>query len=118
MDLSIAGKQVSLLVVMLVAFAVLGIVQHLKGLFKKAPTWVWAISAFALYFILAALYVLLPPAAVVFLAIAVLSMALGQLGYEVIWQALIGWIKTALGISIPAAPSAKPDNAAAGLPGS
>jgi hypothetical protein len=105
MDITIAGRTVAVLVIVLVAFAVLGVVQHLKGLFKKAPTWVWAVSAFALYFIFAAGYVFLPAVVVVFLTIGVLAWAVGQLGYELLWQTLIGWIRNALGLPAPAAPA-------------
>jgi hypothetical protein len=42
---------------------------------------------------------------VVFLTIGVLAWAVGQLGYELLWQTLIGWIRNALGLPAPAAPA-------------
>jgi hypothetical protein len=105
MEIVLGEKHLTLLLIGLailcIAFAVLGIVQLLKGQLKQASKQVWGAVAFTLYFGFAALFVWLPTVVVTFLAIGVLAMALGQLGYEVVWQMIIGALRRALGLPDP-----------------
>ena len=105
------------LIILLIAFAVLGVIQVLKnGALKKWPTWSFALIAVLLYFGFAALVVFLPAKIVLFLAFGVLSLALGQLlGYEFIGQTILGWFRKTLGL--PEAPT-KSGDGQAGIPGS
>ncbi len=114
MEFMVAGRTISALVIVLIALAVLGIIQALKGLFKRAPNWIWTIVAFVLYFAFAAGYVWLPAPVVVFLSIGILAWAIGQLGYEALWQTMIGWLRNLLGISAASTP---PSTGSASSPG-
>lgn len=94
----ILGAQIGwFLVVALIALTVLGVVQMLKGFFPKlTDTRVWAGAAVVLYFALSAGIVFLPTKLVEWLMVAMLVLAIGQLGYEALWQTVVTWFKNLL----------------------
>jgi len=71
-------------VIILIAVAIVGDVQWLKGIFKKAPTWVWAIVAVILCAALAAAQYYVG----IWVLYAAVALSFAQLGYEIILQAI------------------------------
>jgi hypothetical protein len=94
----ILGAQIGwFAVVALIALTVLGVIQMLKGFFpKEANPKIWAGIAAALYFALSAGIVFLPTKLVEWLMVSMLVLAIGQLGYEALWQTVIAWFKSFL----------------------
>mgnify|MGYP001174068567 CR=1 FL=1 len=70
--------------IVLVAIATVGLVQWLKGILPKAPTWIWAIAAVVLCFGLAALGTLVSR----WILLAAVALAAAQLCYELILQGI------------------------------
>jgi hypothetical protein len=73
----------------IIMVATVGLVQWLKGLFKKAPSWVWSITAVLLSFGFSFIGGL---SLDLFIGVCVLlgavSLAISQLCYEIIIQAI------------------------------
>ena len=65
-----------------VAVAVVGLLQWFKGLFKKAPAWVWAAASAVGCLGVAAAVFYLPP----WVLMGLVALAVAQLGYETIIQ--------------------------------
>jgi hypothetical protein len=101
--ITVLGVQLGwMLVVALLALSVLGGLQLLKSLLpKETDSRVWAVVAIGMYFALAALVVFLPDKLVEFLMVGMLSLAIGQLGYESLWQTFVGFVKNALNPPTP-----------------
>jgi len=68
----------------LVAFGVIGVIQYLKGYLPKAPSIVWALIQPVLCLGFGAAYSLLPS----WVTYGVTALALSQIGYETIVQAI------------------------------
>ncbi len=68
--------------ILFVAFSAIGIIQYLKGLFVKAPAWMWAITLPIACIGLSCAWTLLPS----WVVQGILALALSQLGYETIIQ--------------------------------
>jgi len=75
-----------------IAVAVVGLIQWFKGLFSKAPTWVWAVASAVGCMGIAVAVIYLPP----WVLLGLVALAVSQLGYEGILQ----FIKS----KIPSAP--------------
>lgn len=65
-----------------VAVAVVGLIQWLKGLLTKAPSWVWAVASAVGCMGVAAVVFYLPP----WVLMGLVALAVAQLGYETIVQ--------------------------------
>ncbi len=65
-----------------IAVAVVGLLQWLKGLLPKAPTWVWAAASAVGCLGIAAAVVYLPS----WVLLGLVALAVSQLGYEIIVQ--------------------------------
>jgi len=65
-----------------IAIAVVGLIEWVKGFFKKAPTWVWAIAAVVGCLGAAAVAFYLPP----WVLLGIVALAIATLGYELIVQ--------------------------------
>jgi hypothetical protein len=65
-----------------IAVAVVGIIEWFKGLFKKAPTWVWAVAAVVGCLGMSAVAFYLPP----FVLFGIVVLAVVTLGYELLVQ--------------------------------
>lgn len=68
--------------ILFVAFSAIGVLQYLKGLFAKAPSWIWAITLPVACIGLSCAWAVLP----LWVAQGILALALSQLGYETIIQ--------------------------------
>lgn len=73
-----------------ISVAIVGILQWLKGLLPKAPTWVWALASAVGCLGLAAAVIYLPP----WVLLGVVALAVSQLGYEAILQFIKSKIPT------------------------
>lgn len=78
----------------MVAIAVVGNVQFLKGAFKKAPSWVWSIAAV----VLCVGYVALAALVGAWMLYASVALAIVQMGYEILLQGVPMLIKKLLGL--------------------
>lgn len=90
--------------VLAIAVGAVGLIQYVKGLISKAPTWVWAAS---LPVICIAGSILLTPWPWCVL-VAVLAITLGQLGYETLVQGILAAIDSATGANIQLPPKTPP----------
>jgi hypothetical protein len=86
----------SIMTVVYMAIAALGLIQYFKGWYKKAPSKVWSAVLPLVIVGVAAAFVLLPA----FVGFALLALAVAQLGYETVFQILRQLIKTATGADI------------------
>lgn len=77
-------------VVAQIAVAIVGLIQWFKGLFKKAPTWVWAVASALGCMGIAAAVVYLPP----WVLLGLVALAVSQLGYEAIVKFIASKIAT------------------------
>jgi len=68
--------------VIFIVFSVVGIIQFLKGFIIIKQTWVWALIQIILCFVFAAVWQLLPS----WIATAIVSLSMSQIGYETIIQ--------------------------------
>ncbi len=75
--------------IILIAIAAVGIVQWLKGAFKKAPTWIWAIASALLCIGLAAASTYISP----WILYAAVALSFAQLCYEIIVQGIPELVK-------------------------
>jgi hypothetical protein len=73
-----------------IALTSVGVIQFAKGLAPYAPWWVWAISLAAASIGLGAVAAYLPP----WVAMAILGLAVAQIGYETIVQLIKKKIET------------------------
>jgi hypothetical protein len=89
--------------VFVIALCASGVIQWLKGLAKKAPGWIWSWALPALCLALALAWLPWPLA----LAGALLAMVIAQLGYDLLLQALIAWVRRTAGLDVttPATPA-------------
>lgn len=85
-----------------IALCASGVIQWLKGLWRKAaPSWVWSLLLPTLCVLLAFAWLPWPLA----LAAALLAMVVAQLGYDVLLQALIAWVRRTAGLEVQAPPA-------------
>lgn len=91
----------SIMTVVFIAIAALGLIQYFKGWFKKAPSWVWSASLPLVIVGVAVAFIVLPA----FVGFALLALAVAQLGYETVFQILRQLIKTATGADIKPEPN-------------
>ena len=68
--------------VIFIVFSVVGIIQFLKGFIIIKQTLVWALIQIILCFVFAAVWQLLPS----WIATAIVSLSMSQIGYETIIQ--------------------------------
>jgi hypothetical protein len=75
-----------------VAVAVVGLLQWFKGLFKKAPAWMWAVASAVGCMGVAATVFYLPP----WVLMGLVALAVAQLGYETIVKFILSKIPVAI----------------------
>jgi hypothetical protein len=68
-----------------IAVAVVGLIQWVKGLLPKAPTWVWAVASAVGCLGIAAAVIYLPP----WVLLGLVALAVSQLGYETIVKLIL-----------------------------
>ena len=77
-----------------VVFTTMGFIQYAKGFLKDLPSWFWGLMLPAGCIVISAAFLFLPT----FVVVALLAMALSQLGYENIIQVVKRWIQKSTGI--------------------
>ena len=97
--------------IILIAIAIVGIVQWLKGAVKKAPSWIWAAASVLLCGGLSAAAAFVGP----WVLYAAVALSFAQLCYEIIVQGIPAIVKKLIGGGTE---PAKPADTQAGVPGS
>ncbi len=96
-----AGWWVLVLVIALIAS---GLIQWLKGFFKRAPTWAWGLMLPVLCLAIAAV---VQPWPWLLLA-GLLGMVLAQLGWDTLLRGLLAWVARLQGPEIAASQPTAP----------